>query len=951
LPSNGSESGNEVTRTFDPTRTGQIWTVPPTGLERSGLGFARPDGLVARASEIGEVERFLSSVGGGGALVLSGEAGSGKSALWEVGVELARSEGFDTLCARANEAEAQLSFAGLADLLQGVDLTRLVGLPAPQRHALEVAVRRAEPADAPPDPLTISAALLGALRVLSSRSRLLVAIDALSWLDHASAAALTFAARRLSGADVRFLVSRRGRRPSELERALELEAVVRVEVGPLSFGAISRLLSERLEGSLPRRVVRQVFESAHGNPLFALELGRALLERGLPEVGAALPVPEVLEELFGARVAALVPEVRRALLAVALSARLSDEELGRVVDPLAIEDAQAAGVLILDGSRVRASHPLLTAAASAQSRARERRDLHLALAGAVSDRLARARHLAMAAISPDRGLADELSKAAGQATQLGAVHDAIELARHALRLTPRDDGEYDERVLALARCLSSAGEHPRATELLSARIDTLPAGPARAAAHLLLAEAASTFSGDEEHLALAIAQSAADPGLRAQALATRSQKLAINQVREIVEAERLAREALLAARPVGPDAERRALVALAWARILRGRPVDDLLKRSDGRSPTASSLYEGSVQRPAGVRLAFRGELTPAREVFRRLLASADERGESHSGLVFIIQLVEVELRAGDTSEAERLMEEWDQWAALAPDVAVVRARIEAVLAALRGEPGRAMELAATVLETSESDANFAWGRLETMRAVGLVALLEREPERAIASLGAVWDHTVREGVEDPGAFPVAGDLVEALAEAGRRDTATEVIARLDRLASEQQHPWGLATLKRSLAVVKLTERYDDGAAAQLTAAAADYRALGIAFDSARSLLFLGRIQRRSKKQAAARDSLEQARSEFEQLGCPGWAALAGAELARVSGRQRATSGGLTPSEQRVAELVAGGLSNKEVAARLFVSVYTVEAHLKNAYAKLGIRSRTQLAQRLGGPA
>jgi len=243
-------------------------------------------------------------------------------------------------------------------------------------------------------------------------------------------------------------------------------------------------------GALPRRVVRQVFVTAQGNPLFALELGRALLERGLPEVGAALPVPEVLEELFGARVEALAPEVRRALLVVALSAGLSGEELGRVVDPLANEDARASGVLIAEETRVRASHPLLAAAAARRSRARERRELHLALAEAVSDRLLRARHLAIAATPPDAGLAGELS-AAADATRAGAVHDAIELARHALRLTPPDDRGYHERVLA-AGYLSSAGEHPRATELLRERIDALPAGRVRAAAHLLLVEGASS---------------------------------------------------------------------------------------------------------------------------------------------------------------------------------------------------------------------------------------------------------------------------------------------------------------------------------------------------------------------------------------------------------------------------------------------------------------------------
>ena len=160
----------------------------------------------------------------------------------------------------------------------------------------------------------------------------------------------------------------------------------------------------------------------------------------------------------------------------------------------------------------------------------------------------------------------------------------------------------------------------------------------------------------------------------------------------------------------------------------------------------------------------------------------------------------------------------------------------------------------------------------------------------------------------------------------------------------------GLATADRSAAVVTLAGGYDETAAARLAEAAAAYRALGLGFDAARTLLVLGRAQRRAKKRAEARQCLEQARSAFEQLGCPGWARAAAAELDRVSGRRAAPGGGLTPAEQRVAELVASGLSNKEVAAQLYVSVATVDTHLRGVYAKLGIRSRTQLARHLGGP-
>jgi len=361
--------------------------------ERAGAGPAHRPVLVGRAPELGEVEDFLAPAPAARALVLCGEPGIGKSTVWAAAVDLARSRGFATWCARPGQAEAQLSFAGLADLLETAGSGMLAGLPAPQRDALEVAVRRAEPGDQPPEPFAIAAGLLGALRLAAGTGPLLVAVDDVLWLDRASAAALVFAARRLTGHDVRYLLSRRDGRASELETVLEPAGVARLELGPLSFGAVSRVLAGRLGRPLPRRVVRQLVETSRGNPLFAVELGRAVIERGVPEIGAGLPVPAVLGELFDARVGALPPEVRRALLAVALSGGLTGDELAAVTDPLAVEDARESGVLVLDGTQVRASHPLLAAAASGQSTAAERRELHRALAAPGRGELARAREV------------------------------------------------------------------------------------------------------------------------------------------------------------------------------------------------------------------------------------------------------------------------------------------------------------------------------------------------------------------------------------------------------------------------------------------------------------------------------------------------------------------------------------------------------------------------------
>src|SRR5262249_50305246 len=176
---------------------------------------------------------------------------------------------------------------------------------------------------------------------------------------------------------------------------------------------------------------------------------------------------------------------------------------------------------------------------------------------------------------------------------------------------------------------------------------------------------------------------------------------------------------------------------------------------------------------------------------FRRLLAEADERGESRSAFVFVLQRCEVDLRAGRPSAVSKALEEWDQSFVLElVESSGVLGRVQAGRAALRGEPGRGVEAAAQVVEADES-RTLGWDRLEALRVSGLAALFERDSARAISSLGAVWEHTLGEGVEDPGAFPVAGDLVEALAEAGRLEQANEGIGRLGQLGTETPHPWG----------------------------------------------------------------------------------------------------------------------------------------------------------------
>jgi DNA-binding CsgD family transcriptional regulator len=906
----------------------------------------QPEGpaLVGREAELRVIEGFLSR-GSSACLVLTGEPGIGKTTLWEAGLEAADALGYRALSARASEAEAGLSFAALGDLVDGVGPEVLGHLPAPQLHALDVALRRIAPVGPPPEQLAISAGFLTALRMLADRQPVVVAVDDLHWLDRPSADSLMFAARRSAGHRVRFLLSRRKGRAAGIEGVLQRNGVEHVDVTGLSFGATCYLLSERLRLVPSRRVLRQVFETSQGNPLLALELGR-LLEAGggTPEIGAELPVPELVDDLFGARVRGLPGPMQRALLAVSLSAGLTRPEFASFVDPLAIEDGVSSGLLVVEPTRVRASHPLLAAAARQGASARERRAMHLELASAVSDPILRARHLAMATPSYDGDLASTVAAASQLAIERGAIQDAEELAAHALRLTPPDAVEQADRVLALARCHLATGDLPRSTELLSGRLEELPAGRARAFAHLLLGEAAAVTEEDV-HLEQALAEAGDDPELLATVLARKATVLVVNRVERVDEAEMLALQALSFAERAGTEVERRVMPALAWSRVLLGRPIDDLLEQPASGSP-GTSLYESSVERPLAVRLAFRGQVEQSGQLLARLLAQAEDRGDARFGLVLQVQLCELDLRCGDVRAATRRLDEVQEWTGLEA-MDMPRARLHAVRAAVAGVPAEARRWAALVLGAEGPTHNPGWDQLETNRALGLSALFEHDARRAIDSLSAVWEHTLRQHVDDPGAFPVAGELVEALVQAGAIETASEVTERLRHLGVAQSHPWGLVTTKRCDAILRLARNYLEGEAAMLSDAAGAYGRLGLNFDRARCLLFLGGLQRRHKKRSAARLSLREAEAVFEQLGCGGWAEQARSELARVSGRRSAEEG-LTPSERRVVDLAANGFSNKEIAGQLFVSVYTVEAHLTHAYGKLGVRSRAQLAQRLG---
>lgn len=904
--------------------------------------------VVGRSGELADLRRFVAaSARGPGALVLSGAAGAGKTTLWEAGCALARQQGRRVLATRARDAEASLSFVGIGDLLDGVDRAVIDALPGPQRAALDIVLLEEEPGDAQPaGPRALGVALLNVVRVLAADAPVLVAVDDAQWLDPETASALAFVGRRVGELPVRLLAAERLGAGTPFAAP---EGARRLTVGPLGSGSLARMLRERLGLRLRRSKLQELERMSQGNPLFALEVGRVLVRDGVPGPGEPLPQPGVVDDLIAERLAALPADVRRALLSVALSGDPRRSELAALLGEEALDAATATGVLAADGDRLRAAHPLLAAAAVTSATPRQRRAVHADLAGSSTDEFRSARHRALAATRAEEALADDLGVAAARALARRSAADAAALAEQALRLTPARSPHRAARVMTLAVYLERAGSQGRMTELLRTELDGLPA-PARARAYLMLCEGADVLTAEAfgAHIDLALAEAPDDPAVRVKGLARRVELHAIGGVRNLRDAEAWALEAVEQPGEVPAVDRHEALQALAWARALRGLPIDDLTERQALLDPPGLVVYR-TLNRIALLRTAWRGDLDAARDGFHRLGEEAESRGEYWSQAAVALHLVEIDLRAGACDAVAAGMEAPDLTADQEIFLPPIVLRCSALLAAMRGDRGEAGRLAAEAVTSAEL-VGMRWDILFAGVADGLGALAGGDAAHAARALGEVWRYTCDEEIDEPGAFPVAPDLVEALVALDRRDEADAVLARLADLSERQEHPWGRISVRRCHALLQLARRREEDAAVEdLGEAAAAYGRLGLHHDAARTLLALGRAQRRRRKWGDARAALERAAAAFTGLGAGGWAAVAGAELERVGARRPPSDpDALTPAERRVALLAAAGHSNKEIAQALVVTVSTVEAHLSRSYAKLGVRSRTQLAQRLG---
>ena len=483
--------------------------------------------VVGRDVELGSIDAFLGRVWRGpAALLLAGDAGIGKTILWEAGVDAAQRRFGRVLTCRSVEAEAALSFAGLSELLAPVLDGTAPALAEPRRRALEVALSLVEPGEHVPDPHVIGLAVLDMLHVLAVHGPVVVAIDDLQWMDPASARVLHVALRRLRDERVGLLATARVAEvvavPIDLERGFPEAWLQKLPLGPLSVGALHNLLRDRLGLDVLRPELLRINEATTGNPFFAIELGRELRRIGTrPRPGEHLPVPSDLGQLLGVRLSRLPGEVRDVLLIAALCGRPTVEVVAaahgqrqRAIELL--DQGAREGVVEIADARVRFVHPLFASVLHDAAAPDARRDVHRALSRVSSDVEERARHRARATDAPDASVAAELDVAAEHAAARGATAAGAELCELAAELTPEDPALARARRLRAARFHRLAGDAERAGALLRSLMEEVPSGVERSD---IVFELAMTVRYDARLLDEAVAEAGDDDARAARILA------------------------------------------------------------------------------------------------------------------------------------------------------------------------------------------------------------------------------------------------------------------------------------------------------------------------------------------------------------------------------------------------------------------------------------------------
>ncbi|HEY2655235.1 MAG TPA: LuxR C-terminal-related transcriptional regulator [Solirubrobacteraceae bacterium] len=903
--------------------------------------------MLGRGGEREVIDRLLDGVraGRGGALMMLGEPGVGKTALLEYFVDAAPE--FRIARTVGVEAEMELPYAAVQQLCSPfLDLSER--LPRPQHDALDVAFGlRTGPA---PNRFLVGLATLGLLAEAAEEQPLACAVDDAQWLDSASARILAFVARRLVAERIALVFAIR-------EPAETLSSLPELQVAPLGRRDARALLESVLPAPLDERVVERIVAETRGNPLALLELPRGLSPTqlaggfGLPPTA---PLSTGIEDRYTRRLASLPPDARRLLLIAAADPVGDPALVWRAAERLGIPESAAHTVeseeLLALSPRVAFRHPLVRSAVYGAAGLNERREVHRVLAEATDQEIdpdRRAWHRAQAAATPDEEVARELERSATRAQARGGFAAAAAFLERAVVLTP-EPSPRAQRALAAAQAKLQAGALEDALELLeTAESGTSLGDVLRAQAQLLRAQIAFTArrGSDAPPLLLAAAREleAVDPGLaRATYLEALSAAMFAGRLAHaggVVEVS----EAALAGppppeKPQPSDLLLQGLAVQFTEGYAAGAP---LLKQALSAFQRDADLPLNDVRWLwfASLIALFTWDDHAWTVLFTRQLELARRTG-ALSALAFVLGTgTTVYAFFGELRTAALLQEE-QRAASEATGIALDPSPWLGP-ASLRGREAEFEELKRTTIGEAEArgegialtTAEFLSGGLYNGLGRYEAALAAVHPAERFYSEGpAIWALT---------------ELIEAAVRLGQPERAQRAFERVQETTRAAGTDWALGIEARLRALLS------DGDAADELYAEAISR-LGrtrIRVQLARTHLLYGEWLRRQRRRLDAREHLRTAHEFFRDAGVEAFAERARLELEATGERARKrtaeTTDELTPQETQVARLAAQGETNREIAARLFISASTVEYHLRNAFRKLDVKSRTQLADRL----
>ena len=900
--------------------------------------------LHGRERETAAITTLLDEAcaGRGGALVLQGLPGSGKSAL--LALTTARMQGMTVLRTSGIESEAPLPFAALQRLLRPIRKC-VDRLPEPQGRALRAALGEAEAGG--DDRFVAFLAVLSVLADAGEQRPVLAVVDDAHWLDDASAAALQFVARRVSTERIAILFAARLGDVRTFD-STDLPTLVLSDMGP---DAASELLRARAGVDVPDDVRDALLASTRGNPLALVELTAALspahLSGQLP-LPSRLPLTDGVERAFLDRCRRLPPAAQTLLLVAAaddsghlVTIRQAAARLG--VDEDAFDAAEHSGLLEVRDGAVELRHPLVRSAVYGAATSIERRRAHRALADtftAASEADRRAWHLAASVTEPDAAVVAELDQAAERAHLRGGLEAAASALERAAELSPPGDDKarrlygasraswlaaqaHRSRALADAALLNAADPSLRADIVrLRARIEW-NTGSLDAGCRLVLQGAADVAPHDEQRaremamFAAALTAFGARPGLALDPTALVPVPGPTAPPRE-----RCFSELLFGLHAVATGTWGRAVPALRSAFELARQLDED----------------DQDLLPNLGIAALLLGDDEAGLRFHDALLLRARSTGAVVMILYALTRRAFPELALGrwtsagaGAAEALPLAEGSGQRGLMALPTAML-----ALLAALRGEVDADLRLA----EAERVAAAHPTGILTALVAdVVAWAKAVRVRDDAMAAV-----HHLQQ-IRHPMLQHLAAlDRLDAAGRAGRADLVQGWCAELETLAAATQAAWAHAASEHGRAL--LAE--GDQAEKHFTAALAFHERSGRSADRARTHLAFGESLRRARRRVDAREHLREALKTFEDLGAEPLAERARQEL-RASGetaRRRDASAvtDLTAQELQVARLVRSGLSNRDVAAQLFLSPRTIDFHLRNVFTKLAITSRTELA-------